>query len=102
MELTAALSLAIFNSQESTQVYFVLGPSPLRPMETYSLACSAVTDVVAESDARSYARTNDISRKVLRSLITNTASAPEGKASSGISIPVLCLVYTNICRHTLC
>lgn len=83
-ELTSALSFNIFEMQPYTNLYFVLGPSPLRPLETYVLSCSATAHAVAEADDRATAVARDVSRKVLRSLIMNTAAVPEGNVSTGI------------------
>ncbi|CAL8468353.1 g7893 [Coccomyxa elongata] len=82
-ELTSALSFNIFEMQPCTNLYFVLGPSPLRPLETYVLSCSAIAHAVAEADDRATAVARDVSRKVLRSLIINTAAVPEGNVSTG-------------------
>ncbi|EIE19367.1 hypothetical protein COCSUDRAFT_58657 [Coccomyxa subellipsoidea C-169] len=83
LELTSALSLDIFEMQPCTTLYFLLGPSALRPVEIYALSCSATAHVAAEPDDRCAEVARDISRKVLRSLIINTAAVPEGKASAG-------------------
>lgn len=83
LELTSALSLDIFQMQPCTTVYFLLGPSALRPMEVYALSCSTTAHAADESDDQSADVAREISRKVLRSLIMNTAAVPEGKASAG-------------------
>ncbi len=92
LELTSALSLDIFEMQPCTTLYFLLGPSALRPVEIYALSCSATAHVAAEPDDRCAEVARDISRKVLRSLIINTAAVPEGKASAG-KIPTLHIQY---------
>lgn len=83
MELTSALSSIIFEMQPCTKLYFVLGPSPLRPLEIYVLSCSAIAHAATEADDRAVAVARDVSRKVLRSLIINTAAVPEGNVSTG-------------------
>lgn len=81
--ITAALDTAVM--QPSRRILFLLGPSPLRPLETYSLSWPAVAAAhgaaVGEHAEQEAAR--DASRRVLRSLIIQTAAEKEGKASAG-------------------
>ena len=83
----AALTPALIALHNPLCMLFLFGPSPLRPVEVYSLSCetaqlpddggSAISERADEEVAR------DMSRRVLRSLIMHTAGGPEGKAASG-------------------
>ena len=101
LELTSALSLDIFEMQPSTTLYFLLGPSALRPTEIYALSCGATAHAATEPDDRPAEVARDISRKVLRSLIINTAAVPEGKASVGALLvfsSFVALIHASYCH----
>ena len=87
--------------QHSTCILFLLGPSPLRPMEAYSLhwptaRVAAGDEVDAWEGEQAEQPARDASRRVLRSLIIHTASEQEGTASAGrdstsLPHPQLCM-----------
>lgn len=82
--MAAAVTPDIFMPGSRMRILFLLGPSPLRPLEAYVLACTpgpspGHEDVPDQAEQAAL----DAARRVLRSLIINTASAPEGKASAG-------------------
>lgn len=83
-ELLSSLSPELFSACQDTEVVFVLGPSPMRALETYSLACSASANDEGSALQGPAASAAAASRAVLRKLILSTAAGPEGPASRGV------------------
>jgi hypothetical protein len=81
--IMSALSAAVM--QHSRRILFLLGPSPLRPLEAYSLSWPTATPLADDAAMVEHAEqaARDASRRVLRSLIIHTAAEQEGKASAG-------------------
>lgn len=82
-QLTSLLSPSLFEMQQQTALLFMLGPSPLRPFEVYCMSCSACMEAAAELSDQGQARAQQTTKRVLRSMIMNTAAYPEGRASAG-------------------
>ena len=95
-DVLAALTPALTALHNPLSMLFLFGPSPLRPVEVYSLSCETVPlsdGGASEAAERADQVARDMSRRVLRSLIMHTAGGPEGKAASGVHfchcVPVL-------------
>ena len=89
--IAAALTPAAL--QRSSCVLFLLGPSPLRPMEAYSLRWLAAGIPAGDADGvldaeQAEQAARDATRRVLRSLLIHTASGQEGQASAGWDLTV--------------
>ena len=84
-DIVTALTPALLALHNPMCMLFLFGPSPLRPVEVYSLSCETVEhmDDPASADEQADQVARDMSRRVLRSLIVQTAGGPEGKAASG-------------------
>lgn len=82
-QLISLLSPSLFEMQQQTALLFMLGPSPLRPFEVYCMSCSACMEAAAELSDQGQARAQQTAKRVLRSMIMNTAAYPEGRASVG-------------------
>ena len=86
-DVLAALTPALAALHNPLCMLFLFGPSPLRPVEVYSLSCETVQlldDGGSAAAERADRAARDMSRRVLRSLIMHTAGGPEGKAASGV------------------
>ena len=85
--LLSSISPELFASSHGTEIVFLLGPSPMRALEVYSMTCSTSCSASEndENDSQqapgSYMAT--VSRTVLRKLILATAAGTEGPASKG-------------------
>jgi len=86
-KLLSSISPELFASSHSTDIVFLLGPSPMRALEVYSMTCSTSHSASendendSQQDPGSYTAT--ASRTVLRKLILSTAAGTEGPASKG-------------------
>ena len=86
-QLLSSLSPELFAAALDQEVELLLGPSPMRAQEIYSMTCSTgssdpqPSEVNSEHSTASYTAT--AAKTVLRKLIIATASGPEGPASKG-------------------
>jgi hypothetical protein len=81
-----ALTPQLFSACPDTEVVFLLGPSPMRAVEAYSMTCSKYSASNGEGPGSQPEQTHHAaaaSRAVLRKLILATAAGPEGPASRG-------------------
>ena len=86
-QLLSSLSPELFAAAPDTDIIFLLGTSPMRPQEIYSITCSTGSsasqsvEIKSEQSSPSYSAT--AAKVVLRKLTLATAAGPEGPASKG-------------------
>ena len=80
------LTPQLFTACPDTELAFLLGPSPMRAVEAYSMTCSKCSAADGDGSGSQQELTKHAaaaSRAVLRKLILATAAGPEGPASRG-------------------
>ncbi len=108
-QLLGSLSTELFAAAPDTEVMILLGPSPMRAQEVYSMTCSTAgvsasqsAEVSSEQPPATYTAT--AAKTVLRKLILATAAGPEGPASKGerafpASVACTSEIWTSRCTR---
>lgn len=91
------LTPQLFTACPDTELAFLLGPSPMRAVEVYSMTCkcSAADGGGSGSHQEQTNHAAAASRAVLRKLILATAAGPEGPASRGKQLSLWVPPYMN-------
>ena len=92
------LTPQLFTACPDTELAFLLGPSPMRALEAYSMTCSKCRAADGDGSGSQQEQTNHAaaaSRAVLRKLILATAAGPEGPASRGKQLSLWILPYVK-------
>ncbi len=87
-QLLSSLSPKLFADAQDAEIMILLGPSPMRAQEVYSMTCSTAgvspsqsAEVNSKQPPANYTAT--AAKTVLRKLILATAAGPEGPAFKG-------------------
>ena len=89
------LTPQLFTACPDTELAFLLGPSPMRALEAYSMTCSAADGDGSGPQQEQTNHAAAASRAVLRKLILATAAGPEGPASRGKQLSLWILPYAK-------
>ena len=79
----SSMSPELFAGSQNTQLAFVLGSSPIRALEVYSVSFAASGSSQDDAQAAQERAAAAASKTVLRELLLATAAGPEGPASRG-------------------